>query len=136
MESALKSPSVQSTSGAGLRILVADDNADAAETMAVLLELMGHRVQHVLDGESAVQAAVEFHPDVVLLDIGMPRLNGYEACREIRSRAGGTAMKIIAITGWGQQEDRLKSKDAGFDHHLVKPVDPQTLTSLLQDLTA
>ena len=120
---------------AGLRILVADDNADAAETMAVLLELMGHRVQHVLDGEAAVQAAVsDFHPEVVLLDIGMPKLNGYETCREIRARNKDPAMKIIAITGWGQSEDRLKSKDAGFDHHLVKPVDPEALSDLLQTL--
>jgi signal transduction histidine kinase/CheY-like chemotaxis protein len=121
---------------AGLRILVADDNRDAAETMAMVFEAMGHNVRHVNDGEAAVDEAIAFKPQVVLLDIGMPKLNGYEACRKIRMQPAGAAMQIIAITGWGQPEDRLKSQDAGFDHHLVKPVDPAAVAQLIASLAA
>jgi signal transduction histidine kinase len=124
-------PAVNSAAGAALRVLVADDNRDAADTMTMLLQAMGHSVRHVNDGEAAVQAAAEFSPQIVLLDIGMPKLNGYEACRRIRAQEGGAGMIIIAITGWGQPEDRLKSDDAGFDQHLVKPVDPAALTAVL-----
>ncbi len=122
--------------GAGLRILIADDNEDAAATMAVLLELMGHTVRHVNDGEAAVQAARDFAPQVVLLDIGMPKINGYEACRLIRALPGGAAMTVIAVTGWGQPQDRRSSQDAGFDRHLVKPVDPDALADLLAAVMA
>jgi signal transduction histidine kinase len=125
------SPVAGSAPSAALRILVADDNRDAADTMTMLLEVMGHSVRHVNDGEAAVQAAAEFNPQIVLLDIGMPKLNGYEACRRIRAQEGGAGMIIIAITGWGQPEDRLKSEDAGFDQHLVKPVDPTALAGAL-----
>jgi signal transduction histidine kinase len=131
----VRRPALHGSPGAGLRILVADDNRDAADTMALLLEAMGHSVRHVNDGEAAVQAAAAFNPQVVLLDIGMPKLNGYEACRQIRAQEGGAAMKIIAITGWGQPEDRLNSGDAGFDQHLVKPVDPAVLAELLSALS-
>ena len=120
---------------AGLRVLIADDNQDAAATLAMLLEVMGHEVQHVNDGESAVRAAAEFAPDVVLLDIGMPKLNGYEACRRIRAQAAGSAMTIVAVTGWGQPEDRRKSQEAGFDRHMVKPVDPADIAELLDATT-
>ena len=122
--------------GGGLRILIADDNEDAAATMAVLLEVMGHTVHHVNDGEAAVQAARDFAPQVVLLDIGMPKINGYEACRQIRVLPGGAAMTVIAVTGWGQPEDKRSSQDAGFDQHLVKPVDPQALADLLVGVMA
>ena len=122
--------------GGGLRILIADDNEDAASTMAMLLEVMGHTVQHVNDGEAAVQAARDFAPQVVLLDIGMPKINGYEACRQIRALPGGAAMTVVAVTGWGQPEDRRSSQDAGFDRHLVKPVDPDALADLLAALMA
>jgi CheY-like chemotaxis protein len=81
-----------------------------------------------------VDVAGEFRPDVVLLDIGLPRLNGYEACRRIRSQPWGTHMVLIAVTGWGQEEDRRRSHEAGFDHHMVKPVDPQALMRLLAEL--
>ena len=117
--------------GRSHRILIADDNRDAAATLAMLLELMGHTVQHVNDGEAAVQSAIAFQPQIVLLDIGMPKVNGYEACRQIRAQPGGTDMTLVAITGWGQPEDRLSSKDAGFDQHLVKPVDPTMLENML-----
>jgi len=123
-----------STPEAGLRVLVADDNKDAADTLAMLLEMMGHNVRYVYDGEAAVQEAKQFHPHIVLLDIGMPKLNGYEACREIRAQAGGAAMTIAAITGWGQPEDLLSSSRAGFDHHMVKPVDPVALTELISSV--
>ncbi len=122
--------------GAQLRILIADDNQDAAATLAMLLELMGHQVQHVHDGEAAVAAAAEFDPQVVLLDIGMPKLNGYEACRKIRAHAGGVAMTVVAVTGWGQPDDRRASQSAGFDRHLVKPVDPAALADLLAAVAA
>jgi signal transduction histidine kinase len=117
----------------GLRILVADDNADAAETMAALLEEMGHRVIHVGDGEAAVQACAEFDPQLVLLDIGMPKLNGYDTCRRIRA-AGGKARTIVAVTGWGQPQDHQRSEEAGFDRHLVKPIDIEALTQVLESV--
>ena len=121
---------------APLRILIADDNQDAATTLATLLEIMGHQVQYVHDGEAAVAAASEFNPQVVLLDIGMPKLNGYEACRKIRSHAHGAAMTVVAVTGWSQPDDRRASQAAGFDHHLVKPVDPAVLADLLVAVAA
>ena len=119
----------------GLKILLADDNRDVAETLAVLLEMFGHSVEQVHDGEAATAAALRLQPDAVLLDIGMPKLNGYEACRQIRAQPGGAGMTLIAITGWGQPEDRQAAKSAGFDHHLVKPVDPELLADLLSIVT-
>ena len=113
-----------------LKILVVDDNRDAAETLSLLLELKGHEVQQAYNGENAVQLAEEFRPQMVLLDLGMPKMNGYEACRQIRNHAWGAQMTLIAVTGWGQEDDRRKSTDAGFDGHLVKPVDPATLEEL------
>ena len=115
----------------GLRILVADDNADAAETMAALLEEMGHRVRFVGDGEAAVQACSEFDPQLVLLDIGMPKLNGYDTCRRIRALGGGRARTVVAVTGWGQPQDHRRSEEAGFDRHLVKPIDIAALCEVL-----
>jgi signal transduction histidine kinase len=120
----------------GLRILIADDNQDACSTLASLLELMGHAVRQAHDGQAAVDAAADFDPQVVLLDIGMPRLNGYEACREIRAQAGGSARTIVACTGWGQADDRRRSDEAGFDQHLVKPVDPAILFDMLETVAA
>ena len=105
-----------------LRILIADDNEDSASTLAFLLEAKGHSVCEVHDGEAAVGKVVAFDPDLVLLDIGMPKLNGYEACRQIRQLPGGAARTIVAITGWGQPGDRRLSQEAGFDKHLVKPL--------------
>jgi CheY-like chemotaxis protein/two-component sensor histidine kinase len=113
-----------------LKILVVDDNRDAAETLSLLLELKGHEVQQAYNGENAVQLAEQFRPQMVLLDLGMPKMNGYEACRQIRNHAWGAQMTLIAVTGWGQEDDRRKSTNAGFDGHLVKPVDPATLEEL------
>lgn len=118
----------------GLRILVADDNRDAATTLAELLRLSGHTVECVHDGEAALALAAQFDPQAVLLDIGMPRLNGYEVCRRLRAEPGGAARTLVAITGWGQPDDRRKAQEAGFDHHLVKPVDPLVLEELLARL--
>jgi signal transduction histidine kinase len=120
----------------GLRILVADDNVDAAETMAVLLEAMGHTVWQAHDGAAAVRAAAECDPQLVLLDIGMPKLNGFEACRHIRVQPGGKQRYVVALTGWGQPQDMQRSKEAGFDRHLVKPVDGQVLEDLIAAVPA
>ena len=116
-----------------LRILVVDDNRDAADSAAMLLEMMGHEVRTAYDGEAGVQAAAEFCPQVALLDIGMPKMNGYEAARAIRQQPGGDRVRLVAVTGWGQDDDRLKSAAAGFDRHLVKPVNPPDLIALLQE---
>jgi CheY-like chemotaxis protein len=120
----------------GLRILVADDNRDAAETMGLLLEMMGHEVRRVHDGAAAVEAAAEFQPQLVLMDIGMPGLNGYEACRRVRAQSGGKLPTLVAVTGWGQQHDVQTAREAGFDHHLVKPVDMETLMRVVEDCVA
>ncbi len=117
-----------------LKILVVDDNRDAASSLSMLLELMGHEVRVAYDGEKAVQLADEFRPHMVLLDIGMPQVNGYEACRRIRNHDWGADMTLIAVTGWGQDEDRHKSTAAGFDGHLVKPISPETLAQLSSHL--
>jgi CheY-like chemotaxis protein len=118
----------------GLRILVADDNVDSAKSLAILLEIMGNEVHTAYDGCEAVDIATTFHPDLALLDIGMPRLNGYEACRRIREQPWGKTTVMVALTGWGQIEDVRRSEQAGFDHHLVKPVEPGVLEKLLDSL--
>jgi CheY-like chemotaxis protein/two-component sensor histidine kinase len=113
------------------RILVVDDNEDAASTLAMLLEIMGHEVHTVHDGEAALQLAQDFAPQVVLLDIGLPRMNGYEVARRLRESSDGTPMVLVAVTGWGQEQDKQDASAAGFDHHLTKPVDPAALQSIL-----
>jgi CheY-like chemotaxis protein len=117
-----------------LRILVVDDNQDAAASLAMLLRLTGNEVRTAHDGEEAVRAAGEFRPRVVLLDIGLPKMTGYEVARIIRQQPGGKDMTLIAVTGWGQEEDRRKASEAGFDRHMVKPVDPKELLELLAEL--
>jgi PAS domain S-box-containing protein len=116
------------------RILVADDNRDAAESLALLLQAAGHEVHAVHDGQEAVEAAAWFHPDAALLDIGMPRLNGFEAARRIRQELWGQKMLLVAITGWGQEEDRRRAREAGFNEHLTKPVASGTLEKLLAEV--
>jgi PAS domain S-box-containing protein len=113
------------------RILVVDDNRDAADSLGQLLEILGHEVRTAYDGESGIAAAEAFRPGVVLMDLGMPKVNGFDAARRIRQQEWGGRMVIVALTGWGQSEDKLKSADAGFDHHLVKPVEADTLMKLL-----
>lgn len=123
---------VQPRTSALPRILVVEDNKDAAESMACLLELDGFETRIAYDGLHAVQAAEHWMPDVVLLDIGLPKLDGYEVARRIRSqRRGGNGVTLIAITGWGQDDDRLRTSEAGFDAHLTKPVDYGELKKLL-----
>ena len=118
------------------RILIVDDNRDSADSLAMLLKIMGNEVGTAYDGEQAVEAAEALRPDVVLLDIGMPKLNGYDACRRIREQPWGQGMFLIALTGWGQEEDRRRTEEAGFNQHMVKPVDPAALMKLLASLSA
>jgi CheY-like chemotaxis protein len=115
------------------RVLVADDNRDAAESLSMLLRLMGNEVRTVHDGMEAVEEAADFRPDVILLDIGMPRLNGYDAARLIREQRWSEGTMIVALTGWGQEEDKRRASDAGFDRHFTKPLDPAQLQRLISD---
>jgi signal transduction histidine kinase/ActR/RegA family two-component response regulator len=124
----------KSRAGPKCRILVADDLRDSVESLALMLRLAGHDIQTANDGLEAVQAAATFRPDVVLLDLGMPKMNGHEAARHIRQQPWGKNMLLIALTGWGQEEDRRRSAEAGFDHHLVKPAEPKALEELLDGL--
>ncbi|WP_295390186.1 PAS domain S-box protein [uncultured Thiodictyon sp.] len=118
----------------GRRILVVDDNRDSAESLAMLLRLCGNAVETAYDGVDAVAAAQRYRPDAILLDLGMPKLDGYGACRRIRDCPWGRDMAIFAVTGWGQEHDHSKSEAAGFDGHLVKPVEAATLLGLLEGL--
>jgi len=115
------------------RILVVDDNNDSADSLSILLRMMGNEVHTAYDGLEAVGAAATLHPDVALLDIGLPKLNGYEAARQIRELRGSDTV-LIALTGWGQDEHLRRSKEAGFDHHIIKPVDFEALMKLLSSL--
>ncbi len=116
------------------RILVVDDNHDSALSLAMMLSIMGHETRTAHDGESAVATAESFLPDVVLLDIGLPKLNGYEVAQRIRQNAWGQSMFLIAVTGWGQEEDRQRSSEVGLNVHMVKPVEPAALERLLSEL--
>jgi DNA-binding response OmpR family regulator len=114
--------------------LIVDDLRDSANSLAMLLQIMGNDTRTAYDGQQGVDVAEKFRPDVTLLDIGLPTLDGYEACRRIRREPWGRNVVLIALTGWGQDEDRRRSHEAGFDHHMVKPVDPQELMKLLVGL--
>lgn len=118
------------------RLLIVDDLKDSADSLAMLLKMIGHEVHTAYDGEDAIIAAERFTPEVILLDIGMPKLNGYDACRRIRQQPWGKGMYLVALTGWGQEDDRRRTEAAGFDHHMVKPVDPSELMKLLASLPA
>ncbi len=118
------------------RILVVDDNHDSALSMAMMLQIMGHDTRTAHDGESALSTAETFLPEVVLLDIGLPKLNGYEVAQRIREKAWGESMYLIAVTGWGQDEDRQRSSEVGLNLHMVKPVEPAALEKLLAALPA
>jgi PAS domain S-box-containing protein len=121
--------------GEGLKILVVDDNRDAADSCAMLLELSGHHVQTAYNGHQALEFAESFAPQAVLLDIGLPDVSGYELARKIRAAAWGHDLTLVAVTGWGQEEDRKRALEAGFDRHLVKPIAPEALDALLHSLT-
>jgi CheY-like chemotaxis protein len=116
------------------RLLIVDDVKDAADSLAHLMRLKGHEVRAAYDGGAAIAAAAEFRPEVVLLDIGMPNLDGYETCRTIREQSWGKGMFLVALTGWGQEGDRRRAEEAGFNQHLVKPVDPAAFAALLAAL--
>jgi CheY-like chemotaxis protein len=113
------------------RVLVVDDNVDAADSLALLLKLTGQEVRVAHDGPTALLVAEAFRPQVVLLDIGMPGMDGYEVARRLRGQPEGRSALVVALTGWGQDHDRRRSAEAGFDHHLVKPVEPDALGKLL-----
>jgi len=115
---------------ARVRVLVVDDNHDSAEMMQILLGLMGHQVDVAHDGRSAIERVIETRPQVVLLDIGLPDINGYEVARQIRA-ANIAPLRLIALTGWGEEEARERGREAGFDYHLTKPADPADLEKLL-----
>jgi CheY-like chemotaxis protein len=117
------------------RVLVVDDNRDAAKTLAMILKLNGNESKTAFDGLEALEEGAKFRPDLILLDIGMPNLNGYETARRIRQQPWGKNIMLVALTGWGQDEDRRKSQEAGFDLHMVKPIDPKDLDHLLAKST-
>ena len=119
---------------AGRRVLVVDDNRDAAESLEMLLRLMGAEVHTAADGQSALEALRRHRPSVVVLDIGLPDMDGYEVARRARLEPGGGETALIALTGWGEEEDQRRSREAGIDHHLVKPVDFTALEELLRGL--
>jgi len=126
----------RATPVAGGRVLVVDDNVDAATTLAAMLSLSGYETEVTHDGSSALEKAAWYAPAAILLDIGLPDIDGYEVCRTIRDQPYGRGLRIVAVTGWGTAEDRERSADAGFDAHLVKPVSPQTLLETLSGLLA
>jgi CheY-like chemotaxis protein len=113
------------------KILVADDNRDAANTLAMLMRLAGHEVCTAHSGKAALTLASRFHPEIALLDIGMPDLDGYEVAKQIRETDWGRNVRLVALTGWGQEDDKRRARAAGFDRHLTKPADPRDLDELL-----
>jgi DNA-binding response OmpR family regulator len=115
-----------------MKILVADDSQDGADSLAFLLRAAGHEVVTAYDGRTAIRLAEAHRPEVVLLDIGMPEVSGYDVARAIRREAWGRSMRLVALTGWGQAEHRRRSIEAGFDDHLVKPVELEVLEGVLQ----
>ena len=122
------------TSLHGRRMVVVDDNRDSAISLAMLLRVLGAEVQSAHDGASALAAVERHHPSVALVDIGMPEMDGYELTRRLREQPGGEGLTVIALSGWGQPEDRARSRQAGIDHHLVKPVSLEALERLLGGL--
>ena len=118
------------------RVLIVDDNRDLAESAAVLLRASGHDVRTAYDGVSAVATATEYRPDVVLLDIGLPGISGYEVARQLRASESQRAMLLVAVTGYGQDTDRQRAREAGFDHHIVKPLEPATLEKIVESSSA
>jgi len=118
--------------GVARRVLVVDDNVDAASMLDMLLRSLGHETRVAHEGTAALRVAEEFRPDIVLLDIGMPGIDGYEVARRLRA-SKNRPLRIVAVTGWGQEADRERSREAGFDLHLVKPVDANELARALND---
>jgi CheY-like chemotaxis protein len=117
--------------GTPQRVLVVDDNMDAAKTLGMVLDLVGHKTRIAHDGTTALQLAAEFEPQVVLLDIGLPEMDGYAVARELRKQRAMANVLLVALTGYGQEDDRRRSQEAGFDIHMIKPVEPEALCELL-----
>ena len=117
------------------RVLVIDDNEDGADLLAMLIEGLGHQTVAVYSGEAGLKKASDFHPQLVFCDIGLPGISGYEVGRALRATPQFTNVMLVALTGWGGVDDKLQSKDAGFDHHLVKPVDISALSDVLARLS-
>jgi CheY-like chemotaxis protein len=113
------------------RVVIIDDNEDAANTLSMLVEQLGGSSRTAYDAMSGLQAVKEFQPDTVLLDIGMPRIDGYETCRQLRQQPSLGHITVIAVSGWGQAHDKQRALDAGFDAHLTKPIDPEALAHVL-----
>ncbi|MGP0069002.1 MAG: response regulator [Isosphaeraceae bacterium] len=136
-ERAIREPIDELTASAptpGHRLLVVDDNRDAAESLAMLLHLQGREVRVAHDGPSALELLKGYRPEMIFLDIGMPGMDGYELARRVRQMGGTEHVVLAALTGWGQDGDRRRSKNAGIDHHLVKPPEPKALEELLAEL--
>ena len=112
------------------RVLVVDDNADAADSLAMLMSALGNDVRVAYDGEEAVETALAFSPEVVLLDIGLPKMHGYDVARRIRAEKGNDVL-LVAVTGWAQEDDRRRTREAGFDFHFSKPIDPEDLVRVV-----
>ena len=125
--------SVSSASPSQLRIIVVDDNEEAANLLRLFLQRDGHQVATAYDGRSALKLVEELHPDVVFLDIGMPNMNGYEVARTLRRFPRRDSMQLIAMTGWGQLDDKNRAIQAGFDRHVAKPLSPDSLRKLLSE---
>ena len=116
------------------RILVVDDNENAAHVLGMLLKALGNDVQTAFDGITAIELAERFRPDLILLDIGLPKMNGYETARDIRQQPWGQDIVLAALTGWGQEDDKRRAHEAGFDYHFVKPLDPGILQKFLAEV--
>ena len=114
------------------RVLVVDDNRDAADMFVIMLQTFGHEVQATYSSQTALEMAVAYQPDIVLLDIGLPEMDGYEVARHLRQHPQTKDVWVIAMTGYGQDADRQRAEEAGFDYHLVKPIDPEKLQAVLE----
>jgi CheY-like chemotaxis protein len=119
-----------------LKVLIVEDNYDLVQMLEAAVRSMGHDVRKALDGQSAITAALAYRPDVVLLDLGLPVVSGLDVARELRQHATVAHARLVALTGWGQEEDRRQTAAAGFDHHLTKPTDPEDLETLLTEIAA
>jgi CheY-like chemotaxis protein len=129
-------PATPATAACHCSVLVADDNRDAADSLAQLLSASGHATHVAYSGRQALEIALREQPDACVLDIGMPEMTGYEVAERIRAGISSRRVMLIAVTGWGQQEDKLKAEAAGFDHHLTKPVEPGAVEMLLHQLAS
>jgi two-component system, sensor histidine kinase len=125
----------ESAEGQARRVLLADDNEDFVNSLGQILSARGHEVRIAYDGERAIKAALEFQPDIAFLDIGMPKVHGYDVARRLRADPATAECLLVAVTGWGQESDRALARDAGFDRHLVKPVDPAEIEAMVAETT-